>query len=129
MTGQIQPSPETILAAMRVDVYASKKRDDVWIMHDRPFDKKLVCLELVQEGGALDFLFEDGKRLPLGAPLRPDIAEKMAHMDSVLLYLVDVRTLKAKDAQTVPLTIRKADVAPDGKKSVSQSLAEMFGGG
>jgi len=59
----------TMLAEMVMDIYASTRRAEITILHDRPFEKKLVGLEFYRNKAELILVFE-GERKPLGVALK-----------------------------------------------------------
>lgn len=105
VTEQTYP-PGTILAEMLVDIYASTKRDDVWIMHDKAFEGQLVRLELSPEDRKLDFVFEGEETKSLGAPLKDTLIPHFEKMKEITLYQIDVDTKQPKGLLIVPLTIK-----------------------
>lgn len=98
--------PGTILAEMLLDIYASTKRDDVWIMHDKAFEKELVRLEFSAKDKKLDFVFKGEATKNLGAPLKDDLVPHLKKMKEVTLYQIDATTKQPKNLLIVPLTIK-----------------------
>src|SRR5262249_17961846 len=89
MTDQSPPyKPGTILAEMLIDIYASKKRNAVTILHDKPFDPPLTGLEFDPQARRLDFVFPDARR-SLGAPLREALVPHFRKSKFVTFFLVD----------------------------------------
>jgi hypothetical protein len=95
---------DSILSEMLIDIYASKKRDDIWIMHDKDFSSALVKLEFEPQTGKLTFIFEDGKR-DLGAPIRQALKTPFTKVKEITFYLMDVATKKIHKQTTVPVTL------------------------
>lgn len=97
----------SVLAEMKIDIYASKKREDLWIMHDRPFAQELKQIIFEPDSNnKLHFAFADGTVKELGAPLRETLAEKIIHLDTVLIYQMDVKKMQPLNAQNVPVKIK-----------------------
>lgn len=98
-----QYPPGTILADMLIDIYASKKRDDVWIMYSKAFENKLTRLIFQPENKELEFEFEDETRKKLGAPLRDALLPHFQKVQEVTFYLMDMETKKPIEAMKVPI--------------------------
>lgn len=78
----------TMLSEMRVDIYASRNEDAVWMFHDQPLASTLVRVELGPQAANLFFVFED-RRLHLGAPLRQALVDKFVRSDVFTLHHLD----------------------------------------
>src|ERR1035437_1732157 len=96
--------PGTILSEMLIDIYASKKRDAVTILHDRPFDPPLTSLEFDPLARHLDFISPQGRR-ELGVPLREALVPHFKKSKSVTFFLVDPKTKTTLSGMKVPLKV------------------------
>lgn len=98
-----QYPPGTILADMLIDIYASKKRNDVWIMYSKAFESKLRRLVFKPQDKELEFEFEDETKKALGAPLRDALLPHFQKVHEATLYLMDMETKKPIEAMKVPI--------------------------
>jgi len=116
MTDQPPPyRPGTILAEMLIDIYASKKRNAVTILHDKPFDPPLTGLEFHPQARQLDFVFS-GARRNLGVPLREALVPHFKKSRFVTFFLVDPQSRTALEGMQVPRTIVGPGTAGDRPK-------------
>jgi len=125
MNAQTKFPAGTILAEMKIDIYASKKRDDLWIMHDRPFDKEVTALEFEEENSNLVFIFGE-ERKSLGAPLRKALVNKIRLVEQIALYQMDFETKQPLAAVMLPLTVKPAPTKKKG--SMLDTLTKRFEG-
>lgn len=117
----------------RLDIHASKDRDDVWIMYDTAFEHKVVELEYNPKTRRLFFLFENDDRRPLGALITDDLADNFNHIDEMTLYHVEITDNEKKilGVQDVPFFHIEADYPEfigTSEASVDpKDLSENFG--
>src|SRR6185295_16775833 len=104
MTDPLPYRPGTVLAEMLIDIYASKKRNAVTILHDKPFDPPLTGLEFDPLTRHLDVIF-GGSRRELGAPLREALVPYLRKAKTVTFFLVDPPSKTALSAMKVPIKI------------------------
>lgn len=123
-TGPEHFPPGTILASMLIDIYASKERDDVWIMHSEPFEEELQYLEINPAAKSLDFIFKDGTK-NLGAPLRDELVKAFQKVGKIMLYQIDMATKKPQSATEVDVKI-KQDTTEQGEETETD-LSDAFG--
>jgi len=98
----IQYPPGSILAEMMIDIYASKRRDDILILYDKPFAEELSHLEFNTTAAQLVFVFGE-KRRDLGAPLRNALHPYFQKMDEITLAQMNMETRLPVHMMSVPL--------------------------
>jgi hypothetical protein len=108
--------PGTILAEMMIDIYASKRRNALTILHDRPFNPPLTGLEFEPLARSLEFIFPQSRR-PLGVPLREALVPHFKKSKSVTFFLVDPQTKTALSGVKVPLKIVEKETEDGAKKT------------
>lgn len=107
---------------MKMDICASKARDEVCIFHDSPFEKEPTGIVFDPYSGYLDFVF-DGETRPLGAPIDKSLAPYLQKSDKIVFFEMDMAAQKAVNAFEVPLEIKPAAVETEKK---SDKLAGIF---
>jgi len=73
----------SIMDEMLIDIHASKKRKDAWVVHDRPFSATLVGLDYNTRTFQLSFHFEDGTKRDLGVVIEPALRPYLEKLESV----------------------------------------------
>src|ERR1700742_1039486 len=116
MTDYPPYKPGTILADMMIDIYASKRRNALTILHDKPFNPPLTGLEFEPLARQLEFIFAQSRR-PLGVPLREALVPHFIKSKSVTFFLVDPQTKSALSGVKVPLRVVKNEPEDGAKKT------------
>ena len=109
--------PGTILAEMLIDIYASKKRNAVTILHDKPFDPPLTGLEFDPVARHLDFIFPANRR-EMGAPLREELVPYFKKSRMVTFFLVDPQTKMALSDMRIPMKIVERNAGEPAEKDL-----------
>jgi hypothetical protein len=113
-----------MLAEMLIDIYASKKRNAVTILHDKRFDPPLTGLEFDPQARRLEFVFANMRR-DLGVPLREALVPHFRKSKRVTFFLVDPQTRSALEGMEVPIKIVESS-ATTGKVPKKTGLRGMF---
>lgn len=109
---------------MLIDIYASKKRNAVTILHDKPFDPPLTGLEFDPQARRLEFVFSNVRR-DLGAPLREALVPHFKKSKIVTFFLVDPQSRAALEGMQVPMKI--VEQVAEKKTPKKAGLRGMFG--
>src|SRR3569833_2685446 len=116
MTDYPPYSPGTNLSEMMIDIYASKRRNALTILHDKPFNPPLTGLEFEPVARQLEFIFAQSRR-PLGDPLREALVPHIKKSKSVTFFLVDPQTKSALSGMKVPLRVVEKETGDSAKKT------------
>lgn len=80
---------------MRIEVYMALGDDDnVYIIHDKPFQKTLSWIEYDSEEHKLDFIMEDGDLRDFGIPVNPSFQPHLINTETIAVAEVDNGVLK-----------------------------------
>ena len=89
---------------MRIEVYANASKREVAVITDRPFQSKLIGLELNKQEGKLYFEFED-RRAYLGDTVQYVINSILQDHDIINVIQIDIDTKQVQGGCQVPLKI------------------------
>ena len=110
----------SVLRHMMIDIYASKKTHEVWILHAPQFDPDIIKFEFTAKTALLTFVFEDGEKKDLGAPLRDVLVTSFKQVEEASLFLVDMDTKKVIGGKVVPIE----HIGPDDDDGKEREISE-----
>jgi len=105
MTDLHQYPAGTILSQMHVEMYASTVRDQVTILHDKPFEKALDFIEFINDEQDLIFVYEDGERVHFGGYVDEVLVPHLNKVTEIGLFLINKKKKAPTDGVIVPLKI------------------------
>ncbi len=115
--------PGSILARMMVDIFSNKRRKDVWMLHDKPFGKPLLRLEVEPGTKSLYFVFADA-RVYFGTPLQDSINAALQTVPTVMLHQMDLEAQKRVKTLVVQVVTRRN--LESGWPGPPESIAAFF---
>ncbi len=92
---------------MDVDVIINEK-SQIWVMHDKPFPRRLDWVEYDMDDDSLTFVTKGGKVQDLGMKIQPAIRSLMAKSNN--LYTMCVQDGKISNFFMVVIAIRKSGI-------------------
>lgn len=115
--------PGSILSRMMVDIFSSRRRNDVWMLHDKPFGRPLLQLEVEPDTKSLYFVFPEG-RVYFGTPLQDSINAALQNVLTVMLHQMDIEAQERVKTLIVRVVIRRNLEA--GWSGPPESIAAFF---
>ncbi|MCB1840943.1 MAG: hypothetical protein KDI61_11895 [Alphaproteobacteria bacterium] len=94
---------------LMIDIYASPEMHGLAILIDKPFQKKLLRLDLDLRDAHLIFVFEGGEHKDLGEALKSDLVPFFQERQQVKFNIVNVDTLAVIESFMIPLSVIPKD--------------------
>lgn len=102
--GDVSTVTKTMLSEMMIDIYASRKRDNIWILHDKPFVKELMKLRYIENSNKLFFVFAD-ESIELGSPINKNLEPFLRKGDEITF--IQMNGNEIADTTLIPLEYKE----------------------
>lgn len=95
----------SLIDELKIDIYASRDRDEVSILFDKPLRDLVDHLELETASGELTFIYRNGQQQSFGEPISPPIIEKLQKTELVGLFIIQTHNKKVETFGAVRVVV------------------------